>query len=81
MSRLQRLIIALLPTTWAAAAEAESRSWILTCPRCGSSRSLWEHGGIRWKGTSTKRMMAAWCGSCGQRQTMALHRIEPPDNP
>jgi ribosomal protein S27E len=42
---------------------------MLKCNNCGSEKSVWEHGGIRWKaaGNPTRRML---CGSCG---TLSAH--------
>ena len=64
MSRLQRLITALVPRSWAASMEAESRAWKLRCA-CGNEQSIWELGGIRWKATGNKRVYRR-CPDCGQ---------------
>ncbi len=64
MSRLQRIITALVPRNWAVAMEAASRAWILRCP-CGHERSIWEIGGIRWKATGN-RAVRTRCPACGQ---------------
>jgi len=49
MSRFQQLITKLVPPSWAASMEAESRTWMVRCQSRGFARSLWELGGSRWK--------------------------------
>jgi hypothetical protein len=44
--------------------EAESRQWLAECP-CGSSRSIWELGGIRWKAAGQPRKLLR-CPKCGE---------------
>src|SRR5687768_4642677 len=46
MGLLRNLIFAVVPRSWAAAMEAESRRWVTTCP-CGAEVSTWDVGGIR----------------------------------
>lgn len=65
MSLLQRIVVAMLPRSWAEAAEAESRSWMLTCARCGHEESVWDAGGIRW-GASGRSYTYRRCKSCGK---------------
>lgn len=50
-----------------AAAEAESRKWIATCPNCGRETSIWDLGGLRYKasGTPSRGMVCAGCGKRG----------------
>ena len=55
-----------------AAAEAESRSWIATCPHCGASASIWDLGGIRYKASGTPSIRFK-CPSCGKS---GMHRVE-----
>ena len=72
--RFQRLVLRLVPPTWAAAMEAESRAWMVRCRRCGFERSLWDLGGIRWK-SSRRQKTATWgrCAGCGQRGWQAVY--------
>lgn len=49
MSRLQRFLKVILPTRWAEEMEADSRSWLAICG-CGHAVSIWDLGGVRWKG-------------------------------
>lgn len=62
MSRTQRFFRAILPRSWFAAIEAESRRWVLHC-KCGASESIWDAGGIRYKGTP-KKAIYFWCPEC-----------------
>ena len=50
MSWFQRLMKSVMPRKWFAAAEAESRLWMICCP-CGAEKSIWDAGGMRWKGS------------------------------
>jgi hypothetical protein len=71
MSRVQRFFVRILPRAWAASMEAESRAWIARCESCGSERSIWDHGGIRWKaaGNPRRRLMCSVC------DLVAWHRM------
>ncbi|MBO0699093.1 MAG: hypothetical protein J2P46_11920 [Zavarzinella sp.] len=75
MSRTQRFFKAILPRKWFAAAEAESRAWMMRCP-CGAEQSVWDMGGIRWKATGRLRQRA-YCDTCGQATSHTLTRISP----
>ena len=76
MSRTQRLITGLAPSSWAASMEAESRSWMVRCPACGFAQSIWDLGGIRWKATGRKRIWVR-CPNCGKRGWQTLYRQDP----
>ena len=73
MSRAQRFFKAIMPRSWFAAAEEESRRWIIRCP-CGSSQSIWDIGGIRWKATGKKSVRTA-CLACGHRGWLLLEKV------
>ncbi|MBX3014941.1 MAG: hypothetical protein KF832_25695 [Caldilineaceae bacterium] len=64
MNGLQKMIIALLPQRWAAAIEAESRTWVMQCP-CGHITSVWEMGGIRYKAAGNPWRIGR-CAQCGK---------------
>lgn len=66
----------LLGPEGAAAAEAESKAWLVTCPNCDFSRSVWETGGTRYKASGESRQMMR-CPSCGQ---MGWHRVHKGPN-
>jgi len=67
MSVIQKLLTSILPSKWAAGMEAESRNWMVRCPSCGHTRSVWELGGIRWKATGNpvRYMLCPQCGKSG----------------
>jgi hypothetical protein len=71
MSALQKFIVSIVPEKWARSMEAESRLWMIRCG-CGYGRSVWEMGGIRWKGGGRPRTFLR-CPQCGQR---SWHRVE-----
>jgi len=65
LSRIQRIITRFAGAETAAAMEAHSRAWLVQCPHCGHERSIWELGGIRYKGTGSPRTRLR-CPKCGQ---------------
>lgn len=74
MSIVQRLV-KWLPNRWAASVEAESRRWFLRCTACGRERSLWEAGGVRWKASGTKNILAR-CTDCNRIVRAVLYHKE-----
>jgi hypothetical protein len=72
-SWIQRLVVRFLPRSWAEAAEADSRQWMVRCRSCGFERSIWDLGGVRWKG---KRRSKTWgrCDECGKRGWHTIYR-------
>jgi len=72
MTLLQKLVLNLLPKRWSEAMRAESESWLLRCLACGLTRSLWEAGGVRYKGTSRKKHAIVWCPQCRRLRLMSL---------
>lgn len=67
-----RLFLRLLGPEAAAAAEAESRAWLLVCPHCGLTRSVWEMGGIRYRASGATSRRLLHCPKCGQT---GWHRV------
>ena len=63
MTLAQRFILSLMLASWAKAAEAESRTWVLVCGKCRHEESIWDAGGIRW-GASGKSFSFRRCRSC-----------------
>ena len=63
MSFIQRTMTTILPRSWAALMEAESRAWMARCETCGTERSVWDLGGIRWKAAGNPRRRLE-CPSC-----------------
>ncbi|MBI1259541.1 MAG: hypothetical protein GC204_18900 [Chloroflexi bacterium] len=71
MSRTQEFLKRVLPEKWAADMEAESRSWMIKCSKCGNEMSVWDVGGVRWKAAGNPKKVMR-CRKCGQ---VALHEI------
>lgn len=63
MGILRRMILAVVPASWAESMERDSRAWKLVCP-CGHVRSVWEIGGVRWKAYGEPRRLLR-CPACG----------------
>lgn len=74
MSLIQRFFTFLMPRRWAEAMEAESREWMLICPKCGHERSVWDAGGVRWKARSVGKRVLQRCVSCGENGWARLER-------
>src|SRR5690606_16193222 len=66
MNFVQRMVTAVAPRRIADAIEKESRSWVLRCPECGTQRSLWDAGGIRYGGSSSGKRVLLRCSGCGK---------------
>lgn len=64
MGALRNLVLALVPASWGASMERDSRGWKLVCP-CGHVRSVWEIGGLRWKASGEPRKLLH-CPACGR---------------
>ena len=71
MSLAQRLVM-LLPKRWSDALRAESEKWLLTCPKCGTVRSVWEIGGVRYKGYSRGKITGIYCLTCRAFRMMPM---------
>ena len=75
MSWIQTFFKAVFPTSWAESMEADSRRWMLRCPKCNFERSVWDMGGIRWKaGGNQKNYMK--CIGCGERSSHEAYKNE-----
>lgn len=73
MAILRNCILALMPRSWRASAEAATREWRVICPNCGSTNTLWDLGGLRWKATGSK-VWPRRCGACGKIGVHTLTR-------
>jgi transposase-like protein len=71
-------LVRLLPRRWAEALEADSRLWMIVCPRCGHERSVWDIGGIRYKAVGNPRWFMR-CPGCGRLSWHRVAKKEPPD--
>jgi hypothetical protein len=65
-SRAQKTFSRLVSPAGAARMEAESRTWIVHCPKCGYERSVWDIGGVIYKGAGTRYWFMK-CPNCSQR--------------
>jgi hypothetical protein len=63
MSSVQRFVYWLLPAWLAKDMEKESRLWMLRCNTCGSEKSVWEIGGIRYKAAGGP-FKVGYCRGC-----------------
>lgn len=78
MTFIQKFVIALLPKRWSADIQAESESWLLQCPTCGTERSVWEVGGVRYKAKSVGKRARVWCPTCNQPRLMSVEQKPRP---
>jgi hypothetical protein len=74
MTRLQRIILRLLPGKTAGAARAESERWQVRCRTCGLSRSVWEIGGVRYGARSRGKRTLVRCPQCRRLRVAAVER-------
>ncbi|MCP5097814.1 MAG: hypothetical protein GY943_19885 [Chloroflexi bacterium] len=74
MTFTQKFVMTYLPKSWSTAIRAESENWMLHCPTCGSVRSVWDAGGIRYKAASVSKRVHVWCNSCGRPRNMSLEK-------
>lgn len=72
MSRIQKLMMKLLPAAWAEDMRRDSQNWLARC-KCGHTRSIWELGGIRWKAYGNSRNLI-YCPACGKYRWHILER-------
>jgi transcription elongation factor Elf1 len=54
--------------------EAESKTWVMTCPSCGVEQSVWDAGGIRYRARSAAKRSLARCTTCGRRFFARIER-------
>lgn len=74
MTFIQKFVTTVLPAKWSAAMRAESESWLLACPKCGFVQSVWDIGGVRYKGVSKGKRVSVRCLSCKQWSMMPMER-------
>jgi len=77
---LQRLflgIAGIVSTDMAAEMAADSRRWVWECRNCGHRRSVWEMGGIRYKGSGRERQLET-CSECRVTGVHRFYRAEGP---
>jgi hypothetical protein len=77
---LQRLflgITSIVSSDMAAELAADSRRWVWECRNCGHRRSVWEAGGIRYKGSGRERQLE----TCTQCRVTGVHRFYRAEGP
>lgn len=72
-----RKLIAKLSPKLAASIEAESRQWMMQCPKCGHEVSVWDGGGIRYKASGTVRRLGR-CARCDKVRMLRIYFREVP---
>lgn len=58
--------------------EAESRVWMIQCPNCGFEISIWEAGGMRYKGLGPVYRLGR-CHGCAKVGMLRVYLREDPD--
>jgi hypothetical protein len=58
--------------------EAESRTWMMQCPNCGFETSVWEAGGMRYKGLGSVYRLGR-CRVCGKIGMLRVYQRDYPD--
>jgi hypothetical protein len=69
----KRRVSRLVPHSWAASMEAESREWMVHCDLCGYEQSVWDLGGTRWKASGNSKQFRK-CANCGERGWHTVYR-------
>lgn len=67
MTTIQKIFSTVLPKSWAASMEKESREWMMKCEECSFEKSVWDAGGIRWKasGNPSRKLTCPNCQKFG----------------
>ena len=74
---IRRLVLGLLPR-WRDAIEAESRRWMMQCPKCSFEISVWDNGGLRFKASGPVRRLAR-CRNCRRAVMMKVYLAPAPE--
>jgi len=53
--------------------EADSRSWMMQCPKCGYEISVWDYGGMRYKGHGTVYRLGR-CRDCNRVGMLRVYK-------
>jgi hypothetical protein len=72
---LRDVILRIVPGSWRDGMIADSKAWMATCRTCKTSTSIWDLGGLRWKGWGD-RVTTTPCRICGGYRRHDLHRSE-----
>ncbi len=74
MTKIQKLFTAIFPGKMAAAMQAESKAWKIRCCTCGSEKSIWDVGGIRYKARSKGKYTMIRCPKCDCLRRAEVYR-------
>lgn len=74
MSFIQRLVKTLLPHRLSDAMQKESERWLLHCPACAGTQSVWDVGGVRFGAASLAKKVRVRCRHCGRTLMMRMER-------
>ena len=53
--------------------EAESRQWMMQCPECRHEVSVWEYGGMRYRGYGTVYRLGR-CRNCNKVGMLRVYK-------
>jgi len=53
--------------------ETESRQWMMQCPACAHEISVWDYGGMRYKGQGTVYRLGR-CRGCGKVKMLKVYK-------
>ena len=68
-----RGLIGLLSPTLLGRIETESRQWMMQCPNCGHEVSVWEYGGMRYRGFGRVYRLGR-CRGCGEVRMLRVYK-------
>ncbi len=70
---LRDLILRFMSPKMRAEAEADSRKWAATCPRCQRVNSMWDVGGMRYRAVGNPVTLVR-CAHCGKASFMRFQK-------
>lgn len=76
MNFIQKLFTRFVSPERKAKMEAESRTWMIRCLKCGYERSVWETGGVMYKASGTSWQFRR-CPQCGKRSWHKVYQKKP----
>ena len=75
LSLAQKVAKVVLPKRFFEEVKRQSKTWLVTCPRCGYELSVWDYGGLRSYAYGTKLVLKR-CHSCKRWQLMTVHKAQ-----
>lgn len=67
-----RKLINMISPELASRMEAESRKWMMQCPKCGHEVSVWDSGGIRYRASGTVWRLGR-CSKCSKLRMLRIY--------